>query len=203
MFYFRFQIPTNKDGSVATYSPGWCGTRDKCALNEKGLLYNDKERWGIGQAEGDFVPPDVEVLTKEQVISVFKTQKYTGVVTSELTGIENTVEIDASKFDIDIKDDGTVEFSIDNLEAPTIKPAEEQVYFGDKLARRYDPEVLIEDKAIDDLSAGEPVVTKKAVFCPVCHQFIMWLPENITAKTINLTCKNGHQVVLTSEVSNV
>ena len=70
MFYFKFDIPTNKDGSVVTYSPGWCGTRDKCAKNEKGILYNDEERWGIGQAEGDFIPPDVTVLTEKDALKL-------------------------------------------------------------------------------------------------------------------------------------
>ena len=74
---------------------------------------------------------------------------------------------------------------------------EEQVYFGEKLARRYDPEAVIADKpVVDGLPEDMPVVTNKAVFCPVCHQFIMWLPENIIAKSINLVCKNGHKVVL-------
>jgi hypothetical protein len=70
MFYFKFKIPTMPDGSVVTYSPGWCGTRDKCAQNEKGLLYNDKELWGIGQAEGDFVPDDVEVLSEKTALKL-------------------------------------------------------------------------------------------------------------------------------------
>jgi hypothetical protein len=72
MFYFKFEIPNNKDGTVVTYSPGWCGTRDKCALNETGLLYNDEEGWGVGQAEGDFIPPDVEVLTEKEALKLVK-----------------------------------------------------------------------------------------------------------------------------------
>lgn len=70
MYYFRFEIPTNEDGSVVTYSPGWCGTRDRCARNEKGILYNDEEGWGIGQAEGDYVPDDVKVLTEKEALKI-------------------------------------------------------------------------------------------------------------------------------------
>lgn len=71
MYYFKFLIPTNADGSTVSYSPGWCGTRPKCAEKGKGLLYNDAERWGIGQADGDFVPDDVEVLDEKQVQQLF------------------------------------------------------------------------------------------------------------------------------------
>ena len=68
MLYAKFKIPLNQDGSVVTYSPGWCGTRDKCALNEKGLLYNDKELWGIMSFEGDYVPDDVEVIDEKTAL---------------------------------------------------------------------------------------------------------------------------------------
>ena len=54
------------DGSCVTYSHGWCGTHDKCALNEKGLLYNNTEGYGIGQAEGDFVPKEVIVISSSE-----------------------------------------------------------------------------------------------------------------------------------------
>ena len=76
---------------------------------------------------------------------------------------------------------------------------EDGVYFGQKLANRWNPEVIIEDKPVEEASnepAGEPIATKKAVFCPICHVFVMWLPENIVAKTIQLTCSSGHRVVL-------
>jgi hypothetical protein len=59
------------DGSRISYSPGWCGTRDRLALNEKSLLYNEVEGWGIGQADGDYVPNDVEVLGEKQVNGLF------------------------------------------------------------------------------------------------------------------------------------
>lgn len=75
MFYFKFKIPNNADGTVVTYSPGWCGTRDKCALNEKALLYNDKERWGIGHAEGDFIPPDVDIIDEKTALALIAEAK--------------------------------------------------------------------------------------------------------------------------------
>lgn len=77
MNYFRFKIPTNADGSRVTYSPGWCGTRGKCARNEKGILYNDEEGWGIAQFEGDYVPDDVTVLTEKEVTELLATAEAT------------------------------------------------------------------------------------------------------------------------------
>ncbi len=75
MYYFKFEIPRMPDGKVVTYSPSWCGTRPKCALNEKGLLYNDKERWGIGQSEGTFIPPDVEVIPEAEALKILAEAK--------------------------------------------------------------------------------------------------------------------------------
>ncbi len=95
MYYFRFEIPLNSDGTRVSYSPVWCGTRERCAKNEKGLLYNDKEGWGIGEADGDFVPPDVTILTKGKAIQILS----------------------------EVKD-------------------EEGVFFGDKLAHRWDAKPL-------------------------------------------------------------
>jgi hypothetical protein len=75
MQYGKFKIPDNGDGTVVTYSPGWCGTRERCAQGEKGILYNDEERWGIMQFEGDFVPPNVEVLTEKEATALLEATK--------------------------------------------------------------------------------------------------------------------------------
>jgi hypothetical protein len=74
---------------------------------------------------------------------------------------------------------------------------EDGVFASQKLTDRWNPVALVEDKVDVESTVTDSVVTsKKAVFCPTCHQFIMWFPENITAKTINLTCPVGHKVVL-------
>jgi len=75
---------------------------------------------------------------------------------------------------------------------------EEGVYFGEKLDNKWNPEVLIEDvvqEPDEGISPAEPV-TQKAIFCPICHKFIMRLPETIVAGRLNLTCPDGHKVVL-------
>ncbi len=113
MFYFKFKIPKMPDGSPVLYSPNWCGTRDRCAKNERGLLYNDKEYWGIGQAEGEYIPSDVEVLSKEDTIKLI----------SSLFNI--------SPNEINITNDAQVIFRVpvDDIEG---------VYVGEKLAHRWD-----------------------------------------------------------------
>lgn len=101
------------DGSAVRYSPNWCGDREKCAKNEKALLYNDKELWGIGQADGDYVPNDVKVISKEQAIKLI----------SDV--------FDANPNSVNITNDGQVIIKI------PIKDAE-GVYAGEKLVHRWD-----------------------------------------------------------------
>ncbi len=70
MYYFRFEIPTNKDGTRASYSPGWHGTLNKCPKNVTVLLYNDKEGYGIASSEDTFVPKEVTVLTEKDALNI-------------------------------------------------------------------------------------------------------------------------------------
>ncbi len=155
MYYFKFPIPTNSDGTRVSYSPDWFGTMPKCPQNVKVLLYNDKEGYGIAKCEENFVPPEVEVLDEKIALALVD----------------------------EVKEEATV-------------------FKGETLANRWNPEVVIEDKIDTEATITESVVvSKKAVFCPICHQFIMWLPENIVAKTITLTCPAGHKVNL-SGVTN-
>jgi len=70
MYYFKFEIPTNADGSRVTYSPGWHGTMPKCSKNVKVLLYNDKEGYGIAKTEDTFIPKEVEVITEKIALGI-------------------------------------------------------------------------------------------------------------------------------------
>jgi hypothetical protein len=62
MYYFRFTIPKQDKDKTVAYSPGWHGTMSKCPKNVTVLLYNDKEGYGIAQADDTFVPPEVTVI---------------------------------------------------------------------------------------------------------------------------------------------
>ena len=70
MYYFRFEIPTNADGSRVTYSPGWHGTMPKCPKDVKVLLYNDKEGYGIAQTEDKFIPKEVTILKEADALDI-------------------------------------------------------------------------------------------------------------------------------------
>lgn len=152
MYYFKFSIPQNADGSRVTYSPGWHGVMSRCPKAVTVLLYNDKEGYGIARTEDSFVPKEVTVLKEADILA----------------------QISA------IKD-------------------EPQVYFGEKLTDRWNPEAEIKEMPVEStepmLESAAPT-TKKTAFCPICHKFIMWLPDNIIAKTIQLVCPDGHKVVL-------
>ncbi|MFA5377196.1 MAG: hypothetical protein WC455_15710 [Dehalococcoidia bacterium] len=200
MYYFRFDIPTNADGTTVTYSPGWCGTRPKCAQKETGIYYNDKERWGIGIAEGSFVAPDMEVIDAAKV--------------AELMGIKEVVDSKA----LITQEAGELKFDGRAVALPEI--TDEKVYYGQKLADRYLPQtetVDIPDTVEELLAQDAP--ERKAVdtfteFCPICHQLTAYvgkyedgsvkivqsgktIVDGIKAQSINLMCPNGHKVQVT------
>jgi len=168
MFYFKFQIPNNSDGSVVSYSPGWCGTRDKCAQNEKGILYHDEERWGIGQAEGDYVPDDVVVLSEKEVVELLKTQTKEVVAA---TSIADTVK--------------AIEAALP-----------EKVFAGDKLAHRWDakpePEGTSTDPGSVRMRHYTPTMATGIGFCGKCMKvraFKGEVPEGLKAANVFLNGK--------------
>jgi hypothetical protein len=212
MFYFRFDIPVNADGTTVSYSPGWCGTREQCALNEKGIYYNDKERWGIGIAEGKFVPPDVEVVDANKV--------------AELMGITLTTAV-AAEAPIEMDAEGVLKIDSKTVELPEI--TDEKVFYGTKLRDRYLPQAVAaelaiipegEEKSVDYFEGdpyelnwpAEPIIlTNTMKFCPECHKVVariigfdngtieVWqggrkVISGLKAANIMLGCPSGHKV---------
>jgi len=90
-----------------------------CAKNEKGIYYNDKERWGIAIAEGDFVPEDVDVIDASKV--------------AELLGVKEAID---SKAVIEMTEAGALKFDGVEVALPEITNA--QVFYGGKLLHRWD-----------------------------------------------------------------
>jgi len=98
MYYFKFQIPINTDGSRVSYSPTWHGTMPRCPKNVTVLLYNDKEGYGIAETEDKFIPKEVTVLKKAEALEI-------------LTKLMDTKEEDIymadkllTRWDIEVKD---------------------------------------------------------------------------------------------------
>ena len=75
MYYFRFEIPDNADGTRARYSPGWHGTMPNCPMDVTVLLYNDKEGYGVAKTEDAFVPPEVTEITKKEAKAILDSVK--------------------------------------------------------------------------------------------------------------------------------
>ena len=84
---------------------------------------------------------------------------------------------------------------------------EEGVYFGEKVKERVSwlPEAEVKKEKEEEetgIETGQEVkgkatkVSQKAQFCPKCHTFITYLPENIKASKVIVTCPNGHRVVV-------
>ena len=173
MNWFRFQIPQNKDGSRVSYSPNWFGTMPKCPKDVTVLLYNDKEGYGVAQTEDGFVPKEVTKLTEMEAKDLISVSIDT-LIAGKGDGVFLSKSLIPEGYDL-------VKNSIEARWLP-------KAIVGDK------PEAVLVDYPIE--SGMMNVGTKKAVFCPICHQFIMWLPDNLIAKSIQLTCPMGHEVVL-------
>ncbi len=75
MYYFRFDIPKNEDGTRVTYSSGWHGIMPHCPKDVTVLLYNDKEGYGIAQTEDTFIPSEVTKITKTAADKLLATAK--------------------------------------------------------------------------------------------------------------------------------
>jgi hypothetical protein len=199
IYYFKFDIPDMEDGSVVRYSPGWCGRRERCARNEKGLYYNDKERWGIGRAYDTYIPDDVEVLSPDDAL--------------KLMGIEVASVSDKAEINFD----SSGEVSVDGKVMKLPEPAEE-VWFGTKLAERYVPEAeIIEEKEVikpDEVYIPPPPKEKSNIeprYCPTCHALTAVITkyadgtikveqngktviEGIKTANLVLACPAGHKV---------
>ena len=68
MYHFRFEIPRNADGSIATYPEGWHGTMPNCPHSVTVLLYNDREGYGIAQTEDTFKPKQVKEIEEAEAL---------------------------------------------------------------------------------------------------------------------------------------
>ena len=91
MNYFRFEIPTNADGTRVSYSKGWHGTMPHCPSGVTVLLYNDKEGYGIARTEDAITQPELKALAKTTADKVLATQKKEdGVYFGE--AIDNRIE---------------------------------------------------------------------------------------------------------------
>ena len=100
MYYFRFEIPRHQDGAIAVYPDGWFGTMDKCPQNVTVLLLNDKEAWGIAQADDTFVPPEVTVISETVALNLLSITKQASDVFVGKQKIAERFASRETKFDV-------------------------------------------------------------------------------------------------------
>jgi hypothetical protein len=183
MNYFRFEIPTNADGSRATYSPGWHGTMQNCPKNVKVLLYNDKEGYGIAQTEDKIVQPEIKEVTREEVDKVIS---------------ENVGQLLADTKDIQLAE----ELLPEGLEFAT----------SVSIAHKWDrpPEVQSVDPTGKTEMPKEQVMIpgEKWYWCNECQRAYLVrysLPSRINALNVNLTvaCPVGHKGTISIKSSTL
>jgi len=75
VYYFKFLIPTNADGSRVFYSLGYHGTMSHCPKNVDVLVYDDDTSEGIATTDDTFIPPEVEELSLSQATEILKEKK--------------------------------------------------------------------------------------------------------------------------------
>lgn len=226
MYYFKFQIPTNADGTRITYSPGWHGSMPRCPKDTTVLMYNDKEGYGIAQSQDSFLPPEVTVMPEEDALKDVKKFKdkpekgiYTGlsVVTrwdDEEKERQLILESDRKK-----RED---EALIEHQKQVDIGQANIAQELADKEAREKPIDQPVEP-VIDEVTGEvkEPlrmaVVSTSFVSCTECHKPFAVLKryannsvsiysidagremiKGIICKNINITCPMGHKVKVTT-----
>ncbi len=71
------------------------------------------------------------------------------------------------------------------------------VYSGVKLAERWLPEMMVKDTIIkeEELPLGIEPKTEKAIYCPICGEFVMWYSDKIAENRDVLYCQKGHKFV--------
>ena len=70
MYYFKFKIPWNPDGTIARYPDDWFGVMDKCPSHVTVLLFDDKRAFGVAKCEDTFVPPEITVLKEADALKL-------------------------------------------------------------------------------------------------------------------------------------
>lgn len=159
--YFRFVIPTNADGTRASYSPNYYGQSAKSPNNVTVVYQNDKEGYGYAYTTDNFIPKESTSVTQSTADSVVSAARDTA-----------------------------------------------GIYFGTKMVDRYLPEIKIESK---DVTVKEGVVTlydkakvdeptgqieqRKAIYCPICGEFMGWAEDKTTDSRQILVCPKGHRSV--------
>jgi hypothetical protein len=106
VYYFKFEIPTNVNGTRVSYSLGWHGLMPKCPKDVTVLLYNDKEGYGIASTTDTFVPKEVTVLASKEVQNILalvkdEEQVYTTATMAKLwdvnVQVNKTLAVDATE----------------------------------------------------------------------------------------------------------
>lgn len=80
------------------------------------------------------------------------------------------------------------------------------VYYGEKIATRWYPEIKIEELKVDEkdnvvtekTEGVYSITTKKAVVCPTCGSFIFWYYDGLLSSRQVITCPLGHKLLTLS-----
>jgi hypothetical protein len=102
-WYFLFEIPTMPDGTVVSYSPGYCGEPCPLSNKKKAIYYNDKELWGIGECWDEKFPSDIEPLSKEDVDKILaEAKEEEGIFFGEKINSRYEVSVEEDKYEPEI-----------------------------------------------------------------------------------------------------
>lgn len=148
------------------YSPDWCG---ECYVprNPAVLFYNEPQGFGVASCD----TPSEELDKNLIPITEEEAEKLASDSINQLTADTRWKPI----------------FFADWL------IPEDKEYECNLIRNRWSEQVKALEIPEDETKNK---IIRSAVFCPVCHRFVTWLPDNIKAVRINLTCPAGHKVVL-------
>lgn len=165
--YFKFTIPTNADGTVVAYSPGWFGTlNEPCPKDVTVLLYNDSERYGIAYTTDKVTQKGLTVISEaiaESVVNPSLSRNSKGTFSGTKLRDRWLPEVKTE----------TREYKI---ELGKEIPVDSKTTFSEV----YDPSER---------------VSKTVVVCPVCNSILRSTTKDLTAYRDILTCPYGHRSV--------
>jgi len=171
MYWFRFGIPVNSDGSRIIYSKGWHGTMPKCPKDVVVLLYNDKEGYGIAKTEDTFVPPEVTVLTEGEANKVLvEVKDEEGVYFGQKLEDRYLPEAETKKIDGLLEGISPEALPVSKIVADTFCKSCPSCHKVVAYIVQY------EDGSIKIVQNGKTLI------------------DGIKAKSINLVCPSGHRV---------
>ena len=90
----------------------------------------------------------------------------------------------------------------------TVNTAKDEagIYYGEKIYNRWLPEIEVKEvtcikgeygyiRVDKSTEINDEIIVKKAVYCPVCGEFMFWYYDGLLNDSTVIMCPNGHKLI--------